>query len=110
MALEIIPLGGCGEIGKNLNVVRYNRQILVVDAGLSFPTEDLYGVDLVIESLTKNICGFGTDMGADIPTTGAAQLFSGTDEDVMVFGVDADQAIERADLAHGPQQAVVVQP
>lgn len=48
MALEIIPLGGTGEIGKNLNLLRCNGQALIVDCGVSFPGEDLPGVDLVV--------------------------------------------------------------
>lgn len=48
MALEIIPLGGCGEIGKNLTLVRYEDQTLIVDCGISFPGEDLPGVDVVV--------------------------------------------------------------
>ena len=48
MALEIIPLGGTGEIGKNLNLVRCNGEAVIVDCGISFPGEDLPGVDLVI--------------------------------------------------------------
>lgn len=48
MALEIIPLGGTGEIGKNLNIVRCNGDAIVIDCGISFPGEDLPGVDLVI--------------------------------------------------------------
>jgi ribonuclease J len=48
LALEIIPLGGTGEIGKNLNLVRCNGEAVIVDCGISFPGEDLPGVDLVI--------------------------------------------------------------
>lgn len=48
MALEIIPLGGTGEIGKNLNLIRCNGEALIIDCGISFPGEDLPGVDLVI--------------------------------------------------------------
>lgn len=50
--LQIIPLGGLGEIGKNMTVVRYDNQILVIDAGLSFPDEDMPGIDLVIPDYT----------------------------------------------------------
>jgi ribonuclease J len=48
LALEIIPLGGTGEIGKNLNLVRCNGEAIIIDCGISFPGEDLPGVDLVI--------------------------------------------------------------
>lgn len=50
--LQIIPLGGLGEIGKNMTVIRYNNQILLVDAGLSFPDDDMPGIDLVIPDYT----------------------------------------------------------
>lgn len=46
--LKIIPLGGLGEIGKNMTVVEYNDSIVVVDCGLTFPDEDMPGVDVVI--------------------------------------------------------------
>ena len=52
MAIEVIPLGGAGEIGKNLNLVRYNGQTLIVDCGIAFPGEDLPGVDLVMPDPT----------------------------------------------------------
>ncbi len=52
MALEIIPLGGCGEIGKNLTLVRYEDQLVVIDCGIAFPGEDLPGVDLVVPDPT----------------------------------------------------------
>ena len=46
--VEIVPLGGMGEIGKNITAFRYQDEILVVDGGLAFPTEDMPGVDLLI--------------------------------------------------------------
>jgi len=46
--LEIVPLGGMGEIGKNITAFRYEDEILVVDGGLAFPSETMPGVDLLI--------------------------------------------------------------
>ena len=50
--LKIIPLGGLGEIGKNLTVFEYENDIFVVDCGLTFPDEELPGVDLVIPDMS----------------------------------------------------------
>ena len=46
--LKIIPLGGLDEIGKNLTVLEYGKDMIIVDCGLGFPDEDMYGIDLVI--------------------------------------------------------------
>ena len=50
--LKIIPLGGLDEIGKNLTVLEYGKDMIVVDCGVGFPEEDMYGVDLVIPDFT----------------------------------------------------------
>jgi ribonuclease J len=46
--LRVLPLGGLGEIGKNMTVIEYGDRIVVVDTGLRFPTTDMLGIDLVL--------------------------------------------------------------
>ena len=50
--LKIIPLGGLQEIGKNITVFEYENDIIIVDCGLSFPEDDMLGIDLVIPDIT----------------------------------------------------------
>ncbi len=50
--LRILPLGGIGEIGKNMTVFEYGDEIVVIDCGLMFPEEEMFGVDFVVPDVT----------------------------------------------------------
>ncbi|MFZ0030775.1 MAG: ribonuclease J [Candidatus Cybelea sp.] len=50
--VRIVPLGGCGEIGRNMTVIETNDDMVVVDCGLMFPDDEMYGVDIVINDFT----------------------------------------------------------
>lgn len=49
--LRIVPLGGLGEIGKNMMILEYDEDIIIIDVGLMFPTSDMHGVDVVIPDI-----------------------------------------------------------
>ncbi len=50
--LKIIPLGGLGEIGKNMTVIEFGNDVIVIDCGMGFPDEDMYGIDVVLPDIT----------------------------------------------------------
>lgn len=50
--LKIIPLGGMGEIGKNITVIEYKNEIIIIDCGMTFPEDEMLGVDIVIPDAT----------------------------------------------------------
>ena len=50
--LKIIPLGGLGEIGKNMTVIEFGNDLLLIDCGMGFPDEDMYGIDVVLPDIT----------------------------------------------------------
>ena len=50
--LKIIPLGGLNEIGKNMTAYEYGGEIIVVDCGMAFPGDDMYGIDCIIPDVS----------------------------------------------------------
>src|SRR5690625_5292783 len=50
--LKIIPLGGMGEVGKNITLFEYENNIIIVDCGMTFPEDEMLGVDVVIPDVT----------------------------------------------------------
>ena len=59
--LKVIPIGGLNEIGKNMTLLEYDDQILIIDCGLSFPEDEMYGIDIVIPDFSYVVGKQGKD-------------------------------------------------
>ena len=58
--LRVIPLGGIGEIGRNMTVMQYNQDIVIVDVGVLFPEENQPGVDLILPGVIHHAKPFAS--------------------------------------------------
>ena len=114
--LKLIPLGGMGEIGKNMTLLEYGEDIVVIDCGLAFPDDDMPGIDVVIPDMTyleenrEKLRGFVITHGHEdhigaVPY--ALQKF-----DVPVYGTDLTVALMEHKLQemHVPGTLNVVKP
>ncbi len=78
--VRIIPLGGVGEVGKNMIAIEYGNEILIADCGLAFPEEDMLGVDLLIPDITylrrsgKKVVGYCISHGHEDHIGGLAYI------------------------------------
>jgi len=101
--LRFIPLGGFGEIGKNMLVFEYGEDILVVDSGLKFPDEEMFGIDFVIPDVTylvekkKNIRGIVLTHGHEDHT--GALPFVLPQLDVPLYGTALTLGLARGKLS-----------
>ena len=100
--LRVVPLGGCGEIGRNMSVYETNDDIVVVDAGVQFPEEEMLGVDLVINDLSylierrSNVRGLLLTHAHEDHIGGVAYFLAQLN--VPVYGTDVTIALLRGKL------------
>jgi ribonuclease J len=102
--LRVLPLGGLGEIGKNMTVVEYDGAILVVDTGLRFPTAEQVGVDLVLPDFTylreraDDIEGIVITHGHEDHLGALPWILRELGTDIPVFGGPLTMAMARSKL------------
>src|SRR5271165_2668437 len=100
--LRVVPLGGCGEIGRNMSVYEINDDIVVIDAGVQFPEEEMLGVDLVINDISyllerkSKVRGLLLTHAHEDHIGGVAYLLAQLN--VPVFGTDVTIALLRGKL------------
>ncbi len=100
--LYIIPLGGLEEVGKNMTLFQYRDEIVCIDAGLSFPGEDLLGIDLVIPDFTyleknkEKLKGIVLTHGHEDHIGGLPYLYKSIKEDTPMYGSRLTLALAKA--------------
>ncbi|HEV7882950.1 MAG TPA: ribonuclease J, partial [Solirubrobacteraceae bacterium] len=104
--MRVLPLGGLGEIGKNMTVVEYEDRIVVVDVGLRFPTAEMMGIDLVLPDFAY-LRGRVSDIEAIVITHGHEDHIGclpfllrelGVDDAPPVYGGPLTMAMARSKL------------
>ncbi len=102
--LRVLPLGGLGEIGKNMTVVEYDDRIVVVDTGLRFPTADMMGIDLVLPDFAylreraDDIEGIVITHGHEDHIGALPFVLRELGQDIPVFGRPLTMAMARSKL------------
>jgi ribonuclease J len=102
--LRVLPLGGLGEIGKNMTVVEYEDRIVVVDTGLRFPTPEMMGIDLVLPDFTylreraDDIEGIVITHGHEDHLGALPFVLRELGQDIPVFGRPLTMAMARSKL------------
>ena len=95
--LKLIPLGGMGEIGKNMTLLEYGEDIVVIDCGLAFPDDHMPGIDVVIPDMTyleenrEKLRGFVITHGHEDHI--GAMPYALQKFDVPVYGTDLTVAL-----------------
>ena len=102
--LRVLPLGGLGEIGKNMTVVEYDGRIVVVDTGLMFPTAEMLGIDLVLPDFSY-LRDRADDIEAIVLTHGHEDHVGALPYVLREIGDAAGDLRRPADDRHGPLEA-----
>ena len=102
--LRVLPLGGLGEIGKNMTVIEYDGKIVVVDTGLMFPTAEMHGIDLVLPDFSY-LRDRADDIEAIVLTHGHEDHVGALPYVLREIGIAAGHLRRPADDRHGPLEA-----